>query len=264
MSRTQLALDSALELAEQGKTSFPCNWFSKAPTKPKARGGQGYKDATEDPAALRKFWKEFPGGLVGVPTGETNGFDVLDIDPKHAAAREWWSETRDALLPTRAHRTRTGGLHLLFTHAPGIKCSASKIAQGVDIRTSGGYIIWWPAAGFPVLNDAPLADLPSWLHRLLLPPPPRHIEPHRRVVSFSPYRDRRALRGLIRTVATAIEGERNAITFWAACRAAEMIADGNLSESEAVAELTAAAAYAGLSEQEAIRTIHSGLGAQRK
>jgi hypothetical protein len=143
MSRTQLALDSALELAEQGKTSFPCNWFSKAPTKPKARGGQGYKDATEDPAALRKFWKEFPGGLVGVPTGETNGFDVLDIDPKHAAAREWWSETRDALLPTRAHRTRSGGLHLLFTHAPGIKCSASKIAQGsifarVEATSFGG------------------------------------------------------------------------------------------------------------------------------
>src|SRR5215467_5790459 len=124
------ALAAAREL---GLACFPCNWVSKAPTKPKDSGGQGYKDATRDPDVLRELWREFPGGLIGVATGEINGFDVVDVDPKHPAAREWWAENRDALMPTRVHRTRSGGLHVLFKHTSGLRCSASKITKGVDI-----------------------------------------------------------------------------------------------------------------------------------
>jgi hypothetical protein len=31
------------------------------------------------------------------------------------------------------------------------------------VRACGGYIIWWPAAGLPVLCNAPLARWPGWL-----------------------------------------------------------------------------------------------------
>ena len=244
--RSELALQRALEL---GMSCFPCN-EEKRPTCP-----HGFKDATADPEALRDLRRQHPGSLIGVPTGEVSGFDVLDIDPKHATAREWWAENRDDLMPTRAHRTRSGGLHLLFKYTPGLKCSAGKIAQGVDIRTTGGYVIWWPAAGFPILSNALPTDLPTWLHRLLLPPP----RPQRTVVPVSHQHDRRALRGLIRTVATATEGQRNAVTFWAACRAGEQVRQGIMNESFVTECLLEAALHIGLPRAEAIRTIKSGL-----
>ena len=66
-----------------------------------------------------------------------------------------------AVTPTRPHRTRSGGLHLIFGHYDGLKCSAGKIARGVDVRADGGYILWWPAAGLPMLSDAPIAPWPD-------------------------------------------------------------------------------------------------------
>jgi hypothetical protein len=48
-------------------------------------------------------------------------------------------------------------LHLIFQHAAGLRCSAEKIAAGVDVRAIGGYVIWWPAAGLPVPAEMPIA-----------------------------------------------------------------------------------------------------------
>jgi hypothetical protein len=248
-------LDAALKLAEQGIPSFPCN-ADKTPCTP-----HGFKEATADPKELKHLWQKYPGPLVGVPTGSTSGFDVLDIDKKHAEALQWWEANRHRLPTTRRHGTRSGGLHLLFRHHDGLRCSASKLARGVDTRGEGGYIIWWPAYGCPIISAAPIADAPAWVIETLRPPPPP-IRPKARPTSVNG--NRRALQGLIRTVVAASEGERNRITYWAACRAAEMIDAGHLTEGDAIAELTAAAAYAGLPECEAVRTIQSGLGSTKK
>jgi len=246
------SLDAALRLAGQGIASFPCN-NEKRPTCP-----HGFKDATADPQQLRALCRDFPGVLIGVPTGEVNGFDVLDIDPKHSEAREWWSKNRDDLMPTRVHRTRSGGLHLLYRYTPGIRCSAGKLALGVDIRTTGGYIIHWPSAGYPVLNDGPISEFPAWLIKALRPPPP----PPPRPTLYVP--DERALLGLIRCVVGAPEGQRNATTFWAGCRAGEMVASGTLSEADAIAFLVEAASRAGLPQSEALRAARNGLCAARR
>jgi hypothetical protein len=56
----------------------------------------------------------------------------------------WWFSHRDRLPLTRVHRTRSGGLHLIFRHVPDVRCSAGRIAPGIDVRGDGGYIIWWP------------------------------------------------------------------------------------------------------------------------
>jgi hypothetical protein len=102
---------------------------------------------------LRELWRKCPGALVGIPTGEITGIDILDLDAKHATARDWWHDNRHRLPPTRTHRTRSGGLHLL----------SGKVALGVDTRGRGSYAIWWPATGLPVLADVPLAQWPDWL-----------------------------------------------------------------------------------------------------
>lgn len=97
--------------------------------------------------------------LVGVQTGPTNGFDVLDVDG--AAGLDWYDQNFDAIPQTWAQSTRRG-MHLFFRAAPGLRCSISGIAQGVDVRASGGYVIWWRREGLP-FEEAPLCDWPDWL-----------------------------------------------------------------------------------------------------
>src|SRR5262249_50119402 len=62
----------------------------------------GFKDATPDPDAIRQLRRMYPGELIGVPTGEISGFDVLDIDSvKHPEAANWWLSRRKYVSKTR-------------------------------------------------------------------------------------------------------------------------------------------------------------------
>jgi hypothetical protein len=67
------------------------------------------------------------------------------------------------------------------------------------------------------------------------------------------------LRGLVRAVATATEGDRNSILFWAACRGSEAVRDGKAAEGFVNNVLLEAAKRCGLGELEAKRTIQSGM-----
>ena len=240
------ALQAALELARTGLAVFPCA-HNKKPCTP-----HGFYNASKDASELRELWRRHAGTLVGIRTGEASGLDVLDIDAKHAAARQWFAENRDRLLPTRTHRTRSGGLHLIFAHAEGLRCSTSKLARGVDIKADDGCAIWWPAVGLPVLHNREPACWPDWLLAQLKPkaPPP----PSRLVIP-----DDRRLRQILRRVVTAHEGERNDLAFWGACRLAEMVATGLISETNAMALIVDAATAAGLPRTEAIAAARSGL-----
>jgi hypothetical protein len=123
-----------------------------------------------------------------------------------------------------------------------------------DTRSAGGYLIWWPATGLPVLLDAPLAPWPEWLLAGLRPKP--------RIVSSNAFTYQggdRWLRGLVRTVVSATEGERNQKLFWASCRAGRNVRDGRASEDFVTSVLLEAAAHAGLSLREAQLTIRSGM-----
>jgi hypothetical protein len=138
---------------------FPCK-TDKAPLTP-----HGFKDATDDPAVIEVWSRKFP--LWAAPTGEHNGFDVLDIDP---GGQNWlinYECTWGPLPATRIVATRRGGLHYFFKHRVGIVNSESMIAPEVDIRGEGGYVIWWPVHGCRVLSDAPIAPWPEPMLMLL-------------------------------------------------------------------------------------------------
>jgi Bifunctional DNA primase/polymerase, N-terminal len=226
--------------------SFPC-LADKKPACP-----NGFKAATLPEAGLATLWARYPGELVGVPTGIASGLSVLDIDK---GGEVFWNANRGRLPTTRLHRTRSGGIHGLFQHRPGLRNSASKIAPGVDVRADGGYVIWWPAHGFPVV-DHELADWPEWLTPPEPPAPPPRREPP------SPRQAVAAVEGIVRVVATAVNGQRNAVTYWGARRLRELHEQGRLSESLAREIVLDAAMRNGLPASEIALTIKSAFEAR--
>jgi Bifunctional DNA primase/polymerase, N-terminal/Primase C terminal 2 (PriCT-2) len=158
------AWTSALRLAHKGIAVFPCDPASKAPLIP-----TGFKAATTDPDAIHLWWTEHADALIGVPTGEK--LVVIDADLQHVAAQRWLDQNRHHLPITRTHRTRSGGIHLLFAPHEAVKCSAGKLGPHVDTRGLGGYVIWWPATGLEVLHSGMLAEVPGWILETLNPRP---------------------------------------------------------------------------------------------
>jgi hypothetical protein len=252
------ALSTALDLAMRGIICFPCQ-ANKAPACP-----SGFKAATSDPVALRDLWQRHPGPLIGVPTGEVNAFDVLDVDPRHGGDA-WLAQHGSRLLTTRTHNTRSGGQHFLFQHAPGLRCSASKIAPGVDVRADGGFVVWWPAAGFPVAIEAPVVDWPTYLLAALMPQPGSHSYSALSIPLNNSDSARRyavgALRRAAERVALASEGTRNDTLNRECFVLARFIGDGLLTHSETAEALAVAARYAGLTQTETARTLASALRA---
>jgi hypothetical protein len=135
---------------------FPCR-ADKKPCTP-----HGYLDAVSDAPRIAKLWARYPGPLVGVATGAVSGIDVIDIDPRHGG-HKWLDANRDRLPATRMHRTPGGGVHAVYRHCPGLRNSVGKIALGVDLKITGGYVIWHPAHDWPVLVFGPVAQFPTWV-----------------------------------------------------------------------------------------------------
>jgi hypothetical protein len=191
----------------------------------------------------------WPNALIGVPTGIK--FCVVDLDLQHREAQEWYGRAK--LPDTRTHITRSGGRHLLFKPHAEVGCTASKVWKHVDTRGAGGYIIWWPAEGHKVLHANTVAPVPSWIIAKLNPTAPPSAPSSPLTLDQAQHK----LAGIIRTIANASVGERNHVTFWGACRLAEMVGENALSQAEAINLAIEAATRAGLPHHEARRSAAS-------
>lgn len=226
----------------------------------------GFKAASRDPAVILAQFDRPGAAMIGVPTGIASGFVVIDIDIKtDRDGRDWLAENANALPPTRTHRTRSGGLHLLFQVPDGVEIrnSASKVAPGVDVRGEGGYVIIPPSPGYAIADDTEIAEMPRWLVRACseverVAQTVRPAERHERYTQA-------AIDGETRAVASASEGTRNDTLNKAAVKLGTLVAAGQMSRSTAEAELQHAGQSAGLSARECAQTIKSGLdfGMQR-
>jgi Bifunctional DNA primase/polymerase, N-terminal len=244
---------------------FPCR-ADERPTTPR-----GYLDAVSDAPSIAELWARYPGPLVGVATGAIGGISVVDIDYD---GESWFHAHRDELPKTRTHSTRREGWHLIYGHRPGLRCSNSKIAPGIDIKADGGYVIWWPSAAGRVVCEGPVANFPVWVadavngggctrwgSEIALNP---NLE-HPSLIGPLPTRNlSRRVERILRVVETAQPGTRNDRLFWAACRFAEIIAEGRLQPSVAEQLLRSAAWLCKLThtdgEGAVAATIRSGLG----
>jgi hypothetical protein len=252
---TGVIFDVALGLVADGRSVFFCR-EDKTPACP-----HGFKDAARDAAGLRELHRRYPGPLIAVATGEMSGIDIFDLDKKHPEAVEWWRQNGHWLPRTRVHRTRSGGLHVVFRHHPGLRCWTARPVVGADGRAAGGYAIWWPATGLPVLHDAPPAPWPRSLLEAVSPPAP--------VTALAPpaleVDDRyveAAIRSAIDRVSRAGEGVRNSTLNNEAYGLARFVAAGLIGGQEVADALAAAAISAGLAPRETMLTLHSALRAR--
>jgi hypothetical protein len=147
-------VERALEVARQGHAVFPLRTDKRpAPTAP-----HGFKSASRDEATIRRMFADPAAALIGVPS---DNMLVLDVDP---SGKKWMLERYGKELPRTRFQFTCRGQHLFYAKPKErVGCSAGKIAPGIDVRSSGGYVVFWYAQGYPCHNADMLAEAPAWL-----------------------------------------------------------------------------------------------------
>lgn len=132
----------------------------------------GHKGGTTNLNIIRKRWDNCPKANAAICT---DGLLVIDIDVKgekngYKAFQEL--EAKYGKLPvTRTQRTPSGGQHLIFRTQADIPSSIDCPAQGIDIRSRGGYILVEGSVidgKYYDCNRGAIADAPKWLEDLVI------------------------------------------------------------------------------------------------
>jgi putative DNA primase/helicase len=153
-----------------GWSIFPVNGKTPATA-------HGVKDATADEAQAERW---FTNGKVGVAlaTGTPSGIWALDIDGKEGERKIERLQGEHGPLPTTLTSRTGNGFHLLFALPEGVdvRNSAGKIAPGIDVRGTGGYVVLPPSphpsgGSYKWVKGRSLSDLkpveaPFWLLKL--------------------------------------------------------------------------------------------------
>jgi len=130
-----MMLERALAYADLGWAVFPLMPNSKAPlTK------HGFKDASKDPADIKRWWTDQPSANIGIATGVISGLVIVDVDVKNGAKGNESLASMTGMTPTLSVITPSGGQHLYYA-APGpLRCRIG-LRPGIDIKADGGYIV---------------------------------------------------------------------------------------------------------------------------
>ena len=290
MTRTSpTPLRSALAAAMRGWHVFPCAVDGKRP----ALRGNWQDLATTSADQIRDWWARAPYN-IGIACGPSR-LIVIDLDMPHEDADEpgvlfplSGADVLSGLAGQHGERypggtyivdTPSGGCHLYFSAAGDgrVPNSAGVVGRQIDVRSDGGYVV---GAGSRIGGHAYVArsqraelPLPYWLARLIrdsyAPPPGLQAVPAPRL----PIADRAqgrayalaALREETERVAAAQPGTRNVTLNRAAFSLGQLVTAGLIPPIPVITSLIDAAQHAGLPEDEAIRTVRSGMtGGARK
>jgi len=93
------------------------------------------------------WFQRWPDANVGIVTGEISNLIVLDVDPQHGgdSSLERLERQFGSVPETVEAATGGGGRHLYFAHPGTLVRNRAGIAQGIDLRGDGGYIVAPPS-----------------------------------------------------------------------------------------------------------------------
>jgi len=125
---------------------------------------------------ITEWFDRCPNGNIGIVTGEISNLVVLDVDARHGGdvSLEDLQRRYRPLPATIEALTGGDGHHYYFAHPGLLTRNRAGLAQGIDVRGDGGYIVappsihpsgkpyeWVPGRG---PDEIPLAPLPRWLN----------------------------------------------------------------------------------------------------
>ena len=170
-AKTSPVLQAALDYLARGWSVVPLRPREKRPL----IRWEVLQSTRPSVAEIAEWYRRWPDANVGIVTGEISNLIVLDIDPKHGGdtTLERLGQRFGELPPTVEARTGGGGRHLYFAHPGGFIRNRVGLAQGIDLRGDGGYIVAppsvhpsgeryvWSRGLSPAQTE--LAPLPRWL-----------------------------------------------------------------------------------------------------
>ena len=263
-------LAAALDYANTGIPVFPCLPRGKAPAV-----SRGFLSATANPATIRRYWT-VPERNIGMPTGVSSGIWVLDIDGDEGEASLRALETRHGAIPKTRSVNTSRGRHVWFAYGEPIPSSAGRIGPGIDVRGDGGYVIAPPSIHpsgncYAWLGDPwqELAVAPPWLVDVARARPGGNITERTVAMIRTPCHadgyGRAALRAEVSWLSNLPPGCRNHGLNRAAFSLFQLVAGGELSNTEVIAALEQACSANGLAADDgwgSVRaTIKSGRSA---
>lgn len=277
-----------------GRTSFGTVAGSpgKHPIPTVAR--HGVKDATRNLAVIERNWTRYPLAYIGLPTG-ANGLAVIDVDldkpgtAENFAKLAQWTQTRGVdLFDTLTSDTGGGGRHHLFYGPKGVHASScpqdgcsgcirngqgnkppfGPTMTGIDTRGCGGYIVAPPSGhhsgGSYRWSNLDVDDLQPWpeiltkLMEVAAKPPIRTIRNTPRRGNITRYVAVALDRELDQLRMTK-EGGRNGALNTTSFNIGTFVGAGLLDEQAVRDELLSVALQIGLTENESLKTISSGI-----
>lgn len=208
----------------------------------------GLHDATADLDTVARWWGMWPEANIGVRPHL--GQVVVDVDPRHGGDVQLaaMQDRHEPLSATRTAVTGGGGEHRWFFCHGEVR---GELAPGIDVKSHSGFLVCPPSLHesgrrYEWIDKGPIVEAPDYLRRLLARPTPV-IPTGTGAVTPA------VVAGLVRTVAEAPPGTRNAKLYWACSRAFERGVDINPLVDAAIAN--------GLPRREAERTAASAASA---
>jgi hypothetical protein len=165
-------LHTALHLAERDCAVFPLQPASKTPL----AGSHGCLDATTDVIQIQAWWAENPNYNLGIACGAISGIFVVDVDGAETELARL--EAQHGELPPTVEVITARGRHLYFKYPETpVSNTAGKIAEGIDTRSDGGYVLAPPSMHpsgrryrWSVDSANSIAAAPAWLIELVAAP----------------------------------------------------------------------------------------------